>query len=177
MLAASSGRIHALGHSYGAKVLLSATCANPLPRSLHSLLLLQPAVSHLACAAKVPGQSHPGGYHAALTRVQRPIVSTYSRRDWPLSSLFHLVARRAADLGEMRIAARTGAPPSKFAALGGYGPRESGERLIDIIDAPNPYSLAGATRLVGVNGSRTISGHGDISNESTWWVLYNLTSS
>jgi pimeloyl-ACP methyl ester carboxylesterase len=43
-----TARLHLLGHSYGAKVLLSALAtATLMPgRKAHSMLLLQPAVSH-----------------------------------------------------------------------------------------------------------------------------------
>jgi hypothetical protein len=175
ILDAGAARVHAIGHSYGAKIVLSATCAGPLPKQLHSMLLLQPALSHLAFAATVPSTTRPGGYHLALTRVRRPILATYSRHDFPLTKLFHLTVRRKADLGEARIAA-AGQPPSKYAALGGFGPRHSGEKLIDILDAPAAYQLDENVRLYGVDGSRTISGHGAISNESTWWALNNLMS-
>lgn len=175
ILDATGARVHAIGHSYGAKIVLSATCAGPLPKPLHSMLLLQPALSHLAFAATVPSTTRAGGYHPALARVRRPILATYSRHDFPLTKLFHLAVRRKADLGEARIAA-AGEPPSKYAALGGFGPRHSGEKLIDILDAPADYQLDEAVRLYGVDGSRTISGHGAISNESTWWALNSLMS-
>lgn len=173
ILGASQARVHAIGHSYGAKVVLSATCAGTLPRRLHSILLLQPALSHLAFAPQVPSTTHAGGYAQAVDRVHRPILATYSQHDFPLTKLFHVAVRRKSDLGEFRIAA-AGDPPSKHAALGGFGPRHSGEQLIDIVDAPVDYQLDETVRLYGVNGSRTISGHGDISNESTWWALDTL---
>lgn len=87
----------------------------------------------------------------------------------------HRTVRRKDDLGEARIAA-AGEPPGKYAALGGFGPRHSGEKFIDILDAPAAYQLDENVRLYGVDGSRTISGHGAISNESTWWALNNLMS-
>ncbi|MEA2560412.1 MAG: hypothetical protein QOH06_1916 [Acidobacteriota bacterium] len=176
LLAAGDARLHLIGHSYGGKVVLSATCAGTLPRKVHSMLLLQPAVSHLSFAATVPTTSHPGGYRSALDRVENPILTTYSSHDFPLTKIFHLALRRAGDLGEAKIAAATGAPPSKYAALGGFGPRESGERLLDVLDAPARYPLDQGTRLYGIDATRTVGGHGDISNPSTWWALYNLAS-
>ena len=63
MLAATDAGMRVCGHSFGAKVMLSALCAPaPLPRTIASLLLLQPAISHLAMAGEVPGQGVPGGY-------------------------------------------------------------------------------------------------------------------
>jgi pimeloyl-ACP methyl ester carboxylesterase len=169
-------RMHMIGHSYGGKVVLSAICAGgELPRKVHSVLLLQPAVSHLCFAERVPGTNKPGGYRKALERVERSIFSTFSDHDVPLTKLFHFALRRADDLGEERIAAG-GEPPSVYAALGGFGPRRAGERLVDIQDVNNPYDLTDETRIYGIRGTRTIMGHGDISNESTWWALYSLAS-
>jgi hypothetical protein len=168
-------RVHLIGHSYGAKVVLSALCAGAsLPRKVHSVLLLQPAVSHLCFADKVPDSGKPGGYRGALERVVRPIFATFSKHDFPLTRLFHFALRRSGDLGEEQIAGDE--PPSAFAALGGFGPRRAGEKLIDILDVPGSYVLDDGTRLYGIRGTRTISGHGDISNESTWWALYTLAS-
>lgn len=176
LLAAGDARLHLIGHSYGAKVVLSALCAGALPRKVRSLLLLQPAVSHLAFAATVPTTSRPGGYRAALERVVNPVLTTYTSHDFPLTKVFHFAVRRAGDLGEAKIAAATGEPPSKFAALGGFGPRHSGERLLDVLDAPDRYPLEEGARIYGIDGTRTIGGHGEVSNESTWWALYNLAS-
>ncbi len=178
LLAKSQARVHLIGHSYGGKVVLSAVSfGGDLPRKVRSILLLQPAVSHLSFAEKVPGTDRPGGYRVALDRVESPVLSTFSAHDVPLTKVFHLAVRRDDDLGEAKIAA-AGEPPSKYAALGGFGPRQAGERLLEIQHHPNRYELGGATRIYGLNGSKdkVIAGHGEISNEATWWALYNLVS-
>lgn len=80
LLRASEARVHLLGHSFGGKVVLSALCVpSDLPRKVHAALLLQPAVSHLCFAERVPGTDRPGGYRAALQRVERPILSKSHR--------------------------------------------------------------------------------------------------
>ncbi|HEX7182428.1 MAG TPA: alpha/beta hydrolase [Thermoanaerobaculia bacterium] len=168
-------RVHLIGHSYGGKVVLSAVAAAELPRKVESILLLQPAVSHLCFAEKVPGTDRPGGYRAVLDRVNKPVLTTFSAHDVPLTRVFHLAVRRADDLGEAKIAAE-GEPPSQYAALGGFGPRKAGEKLIDIVDRPQKYDLTQGPRVYGIRATRTIGGHGDVSNESTWWALYNLAS-
>ena len=177
LLGAGRADVLLIGHSYGGKVVLSALCAGgPLPRPVRGVLLLQPAVSHLCFAQRVPGTDRAGGYRAALDRVEKPILTTFSTHDAPLTRTFHLALRRDADLGEARIAA-AGDPPSPHAALGGFGPRGCGERLADIQDPPQPYALDGGARVIGLRGTRTISGHGDVSNESTWWALHTLVAS
>ena len=177
LLNASQARVHLIGHSYGAKVLLSALCTpSALPRKIYSLFLLQPAVSHLCFANALPGTGQPGGYRNALDRVERPILSTFSKHDVPLTKIFHLALVRPTDLGELKVAAGNGEPPSRFAALGGYGPRAAPNQLItDIKSAPDAYQFDDKVRLIGLCANRTIDGHGDISNPSTWWTLHNLT--
>lgn len=181
LLALCPARVHGVGHSYGCRVLLSAICfGETWPRPLHSLLLLQGALSHLAFAADVTGQEHPGGYRRTLDRVFRPVLCTFSQRDVALHRFFHLILRRDRDLGEMKIAA-AGEPPSRYAALGGYGPRGSGERLIDVldvnaIDAGVRYDLSSLIPIIGIDATATISDHGDYSNLSTYWMLYNLVT-
>ncbi len=182
--AATGTAVHGIGHSYGCKVMLSAICSPaPLPRPLRSLLLLQPAISHLSFAARVPDTDRAGGYVAALApdRVEPPIYTTYSKKDFPLHETFHLSLRRAADLGEVRIAAdgstSAGAPPSRFAALGGYGPRGAGEWLVDPIpSAGSDYPVPPAgTRVVSFDGSADrINGHGDIKGPIAAWALHRL---
>lgn len=181
---AASTRIHAVGHSFGCKVLLSAICAQPLPRPVASLLLLQPAVSHLAFADVVPGTDKPGGYRDALRadRVTPPIFSTFTRNDFPLHDTFHLALRRAADLAEAQIAAdadssTAGPPPSRFAALGGYGPRRANQLLVDPLPAAgSDFVLPSiAPSIVAFDGSQgIINGHGDVTGTAVAWALNRL---
>jgi hypothetical protein len=174
LLGKSEARIHMIGHSYGGKVVLSALCApKNLTRNVHSLLLLQAAVSHLCFADQIPVRGGSGGYRGALKRVERPIFTTFSRKDIPLTKMFHLAVVRPSDLGEMRIAA-AGDPPNWFAALGGFGPRRAGEKLVDMRLPPSSYDLDASTQIYGLRGDTTISGHGDISNPSTWWALHDI---
>jgi hypothetical protein len=56
--------------------------------------------------------------------------------------------------------------------LGGYGPRASGEALIDIVPPTTPLDLSKEARLYGIDGTTQISEHGDISNPSTWWLSH-----
>ena len=178
LLQANDARLHMIGHSYGGKVVLSAVSfGGDLSRNVESMLLLQPAVSHLCFAENIPGTDRAGGYRPALQRVNKPILSTYSDNDFPLHDLFHLAVRRKKDLGEAQIAGPGNEPPNRFAALGGYGPRNCGEELIKIQDVNQPYNLDLQTPIYGLQGTGTIKSHGDISNPSTWWALYSLVSS
>jgi hypothetical protein len=172
VLNATGARVHLVGHSYGCKVVLSALCASTPPRPVESVLLLQPAMSHLCFAARVPGLDTPGGYRAALdpARCRQPILATFSSRDEPLTRTFHFFVRRRSDLGETVIA---GEAPSRYAALGGFGPpRVPSETDVIEARAPGmPYPSAGAARVFGVDASPVIADHSDVSNASTWWML------
>ncbi|WP_375785149.1 hypothetical protein ACE10Z_37240 [Bradyrhizobium sp. Pha-3] len=174
------GLLHMVGHSFGAKVMLSALAAQPANGSLaRSLLLLQPAVSYLSFAATVPGREGPGGYRSVLDRVVNPIVTTYSNHDIPLHEIYHLALLRREDLGDLQIAAgetAAGNPPNAYAALGGYGPRGADQRLVNTIPGPGEaLDLAGA-RLIGLDGSvpNRIGSHGGVATEFTAWTLRAL---
>ena len=178
--------IHLVGHSFGSKVMLSALCAPaPLAHPVASALLLQPAISYLSFADTVPGRAGPGGYRAALgtDHIAGRIFSTYSSSDFPLHDVFHAALRRAADLGEARIAAEA-PPPSIYAALGGYGPRHAKELLVNPIQKPGvPYGIEDGVRIIGLDGSAAvdyptpsadarIACHGCVANPYTAWALH-----
>ena len=175
LLAANdAARLHLLGHSYGCRVVLAALCAQPLSRPVNSALLLQPAVSCLCFAGSVLDTGRPGGFRSALERVEHPILTTFSERDLPLRNFFHLAVRRPGDIGEVGGSRDLEAIPDVHAALGGYGPVGCAGDCDDIV-MPGPsvaYTLPPGAKVVGLNGTAHISGHGDISNEATWWALY-----
>ena len=175
LLQRSPARIHLLGHSFGCKVVMSATVALPsLPRKIHSALLLQPAISQYAFAAKVPESGLQGGYLKNLACIQRPVVATFSAHDAALTKTFHLALRRKSDLGEQPQAA--GSSPSKYGALGGFGPQDSNQTIVDIKEPGEAYAFGDGSAIVGVHGTRRIGGHGDISTRWTWWLAYSLAS-
>ncbi len=167
-------RVHLVGHSYGAKVVLSALCSGDHSRKVASVLLLQPAISRL-CFAEDAGRGQAGGYRSALNRSALPIMSTFSRKDMALTRFFHLAARRRSDQGELRIAA--GGEPSRFAALGGFGPGNLGPEenaIVKMKSVGDNYDLNHVNEpVVSLEGHEAIHGHGDISNPYTWWALFN----
>jgi hypothetical protein len=178
LLAMQKARIHLIGHSYGAKVILSSLCCHPVSARAASLLLLEPAISYLCFGRRIDGKALNGGYRDALNRVEQPILSTFSACDIPLRKLFHLAVIRGTDWGEQRIA---GLPPSRFAALGGFGPGglEAGEgKTIEMLAPPAKYPSGEAgVRIYGVDGSKgKIKGHGNVATEFTAWAHLNLVS-
>ena len=177
LLGAAAGvRVHLVGHSYGAKVVLSALASPGLPRPVRSVLLLQPAVSYLAFAPDVPQRHGPGGYRAAAARTELPVMTTWSRRDVALRTAFSLAVRRRSDLGEQDIGAASETPPSLFAALGGWGP-QAGPDVAELrIRQPGdgPYDLPAGRRVIALEGDAAIGGHSDVTNDATGWALHDL---
>ncbi|WP_088346880.1 MULTISPECIES: hypothetical protein [Rhodomicrobium] len=174
LVAAKPARVRGIAHSYGAKLLLTALVRAELTRRLQSVLLLQPAVSYLSFAPDA-GQGRSGGFRPVLAKIDQPILSTFSRADTPLYRIYHHAVRRAADIGEMQIA--SDGVPSRYAALGGYGPAplRGGESLLQPLPDPGAaYPAPGpALRIVGLDGSAGIHGHGDVANGHTFWALLN----
>lgn len=175
----SRPRLHLVGHSFGAKVVLSALATIPPPaRRARSMLLLQPAVNRWCFAADVAGTGRSGGYRGVPDRVELPMLTTFSPHDAPLTQFFHL-ALRGGHLGEPQIAAL--GDPDLYGALGGFGPAGLGADLrVAPAAAPGTagaYPLAGPARVVAVDGGAlvdgrpAIGGHGDISNPATWWAM------
>jgi len=177
LLAASNAPLHLVGHSYGAKVVLSALAGARLPRPVSSALLLEPAVSHLCFAAQSPINGGKGGYHDVLSTIEDSIVMTYSAHDFPLHEIFHHALQRPGDVAEMKVAGTAtaaGAPPSVYAALGGYGPRGAGELLREPLPEPGAaIELPASVVPVAFDGTlaRRIAGHGDVATPYTAWLL------
>lgn len=178
-------RVHLVGHSYGAIVVLSAVCYppdKPLPAKVYSMLLLQPAVSQWCFAANVDDKGFAGGYRPALDRVRGPIFTTFTKRDAPLTKLFHLAVRRDKDLGQPHIAGG-GLPqaPSTYAALGGFGPAGLSKAELQVFNIQAPpmrYKLeTPPPKVCALNGDTAITGHGEVSVPSTWWALFQQVES
>jgi hypothetical protein len=175
-----SPQLHMMGHSYGAKVVLSAIAASGSSAKVESVLLLQPAISYLCFAENIPETRKTGGYFHVLSNVVQPVMTTFSALDFPLHDIFHRALRRALDVGEIRIGAATtvtaaGNPPNVYAALGGYGPRETGEFLTEPLPAPGTRpEIPAGTRVVGFDGTQggIVSGHGDVATPHTAWLLF-----
>lgn len=172
----STARLHLIGHSYGARVLLSAIARTKLSRSVHSLLLLQPAVNRWCFAKQVGDTGKKGGYANVPERVERPIMHTFSRHDFPLHEVFHLFVR-GDNLGEFNAAAI--GDTYTYGALGGYGPEGVAFATRPALAAGERYELEGGIVAVDgggvVDGENAIGGHGDVNNPITWWMLHTLT--
>lgn len=174
--ASTATHVHLTGHSFGAKVMLSALASLHGERQVASTLLLQPAVNAY-CFAEHVGRPDgpPGAYRAALSNVALPVHTTFSGHDRALSDFFGLALRRHADEGELE-----GAPmEDRFGALGGIGPRglPAGEVVtLGMLERPERYPRpVPGVRIVALDGTvKGITSHGDVRNTFTEWVMVNL---
>jgi hypothetical protein len=172
-------RVHLTGHSYGAKVVLSALSLQAGERQVASVLLLQPAVNAYCFADRIPDAgATAGAYRAALAHTVLPIYTTFSARDMALSRFFRLALRRSGDPGEIGDLL-LGGGDDKFAALGAVGPLGmlAGEsEILPMIEPPAMYPPPPAgVRVVALDGSvNGIGSHGDVRNRFTEWTMVNL---
>src|SRR4030095_5642449 len=91
LLANNNARVHLTGHSYGAKVVMSALCLLDHPRKVASVLLLQPAINASCFAEKIQENGGlPGAFRPVLERTEGPIFTTFSSSDSPLTTFFHV---------------------------------------------------------------------------------------
>lgn len=117
-------RYHLMGHSFGC-IVVSATIAGaggdaPLVRPVHSLFLVQGALSLWAYCADIPVAKGKAGYfHSIISgnKVAGPIVTTQSEHDTAVGRLYPLAAgikrQVVFDPGEL----------PKYGALGSFGIR------------------------------------------------------
>jgi hypothetical protein len=97
-------RFHLMGHSFGC-IVVSAMLASPKARSalvrpVHSLALVQGALSLWSYCARipvVPGESRPGYFHSLVAncKVTGPIITTHSEHDTAVRKWYPLAAGAA----------------------------------------------------------------------------------
>lgn len=150
-------RFHLMGHSFGC-IAASASACGPanakLPRRVHSLVLVQGALSLWSCCDSLPESPAKTGYFRRLAAdnvVAGPIVTTRSEHDMAVGSLYPLAAGVA-----RQVDFAPGAFP-KYGGVGTFGLRGSGLDIedLDAQDANFAYSFRPG-RIYNVNCSRVI---------------------
>lgn len=141
-------RFHLMGHSFGC-IAVSATVAGaggdaPLPQPVHSLFMVQGALSLWAYCADIPvAQGTPGYFHAIFSdnKVSGPIVTTQSEHDTAVGRLYPLAA------GIKRQVSFAPGELPKYGALGSYGIRGPGVEIEDLKMQPldGAYAFNGGT--------------------------------
>lgn len=150
-------RFHLMGHSFGC-IAASASACGPadarLPRPVHSLVLVQGALSLWSCCDSLPGSPTKAGYFrrlAASDVVAGAVVTTRSDHDLAVGSLYPVAAGMA-----RQVDFAPGAFP-KYGGVGTFGLRGSGLDIEDL-DVQDPDFAYGFVpgRIYNVNCSRVI---------------------
>src|SRR5262249_52613051 len=119
-----TAQFHAIGHSFGCKVWLSALACKDAPRPIDSLILLQGAVSTQAFVEKVSGTTKtvPGGFHCLVAegRIKGPIIATFTARDLAVRWTFPLASRAAGHVAETDLRERK-LGRECYRGMGGWG--------------------------------------------------------
>lgn len=130
-------RFHLMGHSFGC-IVVSATVAGPggcgqLVRPVHSVALIQGALSLWSYASEIPcAGGQPGYFHAIIAdrRVAGPIITSQSEYDTAVGRWYPLAAGAA-----RQVSFAPGELP-KYGALGSYGVRGTGPTVADLALRP-----------------------------------------
>jgi hypothetical protein len=161
--------LHLIGHSFGARLVTSATAGpdGKPPLRPDSLSLLQAAFSHYGFAERWDN-AHDGAFRAVVTNhlVSGPVLITYSKNDLAVGYAYPL-----ASLLKNQVASGLGDKNDRFGGLGRNGaqktPEASDGSLVEIGD---PYSFS-AGRLYNLNADAIIAGHSDIAKGQVVYAL------
>jgi hypothetical protein len=164
---APDARFHLMGHSFGC-IVVSAAISGPLgpdamptrlPRPVHSLFLVQGALSLWSFAESIPFPPRVPGYfrpvEAAPALVSGPIVTTRSTFDRAVGTFFPLAAK----LGHDRL---LGEELPEFGGVGAFGIQGTAARTtydLVILNADAQYGFD-AGSIYNIDASTVIC-HGD----------------
>lgn len=154
-------RFHLIGHSFGGIVCASALQGppdgGPPLAPVHSLTLLQGALSLWSFAGVIPDSGRSGYFHP-ITKgelVAGPVITTRSRHDLALRWFFRAAAKAGQD---NRLGRRARRLP-RYGAAGSYGLAGLGDRAVDLTARPGQlrYRIEPG-RCHNVEGSDVIVG-------------------
>ncbi len=158
-------RFHLMGHSFGC-IVVSATIAGAggdasLVKPVHSLFLVQGALSLWAYCSDIPVAKGKSGYFNSIvsgTKVAGPIVTTQSEHDTAVGRLYPVAAGL---LGQVVF---DPAEPPKYGALGSFGVRGPGVPIEDaeMLPTEESYGFVGG-RTYNLESSHVIREGGGLS--------------
>src|SRR4029453_13350068 len=164
--AAPGGRVHLLGHSFGARLVSFALSGLPANMTqtkspVKSLFLLQGAFSHYAFADELPhDRTRSGALKGMAARVDGPLLTTQSLRDYAVG-----VSYPAASIVNNEDAAAFDSPSARWGAMGHDGAQAVKATTLPL-SAPRgtyPFSKGGWLNLDGneviIHGSLPSGAH------------------
>lgn len=176
-------RVHLMGHSLGSIVVSSAVggpnASGSLPRPIHSLALVQGAVSLWAYSPKIELANNQPGYFSRLLRGQNiagPVITTQSTEDTAVGRYYVWGANidRSVSFAPAKL--------PRFGGVGTYGIQGRG--------AAQEFTVSGSTmlpsgkvyemkpgRVYNLNGSEFIPEHNAISGPEVAQALWSAARS
>jgi hypothetical protein len=187
---APDARFHLMGHSFGC-IVVSAAVSGPPPaqggitapraRPVHSLFLVQGAMSLWSFAERIPYTPNSPGYFRPVqvppARVTGPIVTTRSTFDHAVGTFYPLAAKLA---GQEALLA-PGPEWPEFGGLGAFGIRGTAAGITHdaaVLDPHGEYGFdAGAIYNIEAStvirhGPRPAGAHSDISHPEIAHVFW-----
>lgn len=152
-------KLHLVGHSFGGRLVTSATDASDASNTPNTLSLLQAAFSHNGFAQKFDG-NRDGFFRAVLAsnKVSGPIIVTHSILDCAVGIAYPIASKLSDD-----DAAGFGGPDDRFGGIGRNGAQHTPEADDSVPLGPNTavYSFHSG-KVHNLNADTVIQGHSDI---------------
>ncbi|RYE05506.1 MAG: hypothetical protein EOP33_05720 [Rickettsiaceae bacterium] len=166
----SNLKIHAVGHSFGCRLLTAATAGPDAQHSvrLDSMTLLQGAFSHYGFADNYDDSGHAGFFRRVLSNrtVSGPLVVSHTRNDRAVGTMYALASRLAG-----QAASAIGDAHDKFGGLGSNGAQKTPEAVTGQLEAVGfPYAFA-AGQVHNLKADAYIHGHSDICHPETAYAF------
>ena len=155
--------IHLIGHSFGARAVVSAVAQLTPQKAPVSMSLLQAAFSHNGFAEKFDGK-HDGAFRAVVTegRASGPIIITHTKNDRAVGVAYPLASRIARD-----NAAALGDKNDPYGGMGRNGAQHTpevnvSEAFLRDWDLATPYQFSPG-HVYNLQADRFIHDHADIT--------------
>jgi predicted alpha/beta hydrolase family esterase len=165
-LAAQTGRIHLVGHSFGGR-LVTAVATNSETDKIASMTLLQAAFSHNGFSKIMNGF-----FRSVLDkgRVKGPILITHTKNDKAVGIAYPLASRISGD-----SATALGDENDKFGGMGRNGAQrmEAEEVVIGELLAVGGQYTFGPGKIFNLKADNFIAGHSDVKGKEVGYLLAN----
>jgi hypothetical protein len=152
-------RIHLVGHSFGARVVVAAAATSS--SGVQSVTLLQGAFSHHGLAADYDGRGNDGFFRAMLApagKVAGPVVVTHTRNDRAVGVAYAAASRLA-----RQRASGFGGPSDLYGGIGRNGALKTPEATTgELRDVGSGYDLKPG-RVHNLKADRFIRSHSDVT--------------
>jgi hypothetical protein len=163
----SNARLHLVGHSFGGRAVTAAALATKAPIS--SMCLLQAAYSHFGMATDWDGAGQNGLFTKVPTKVDGPIMATFTRNDKAVGLAYPIASRLAQQIG-----AGLGDANDPYGGIGRNGALKTpGAVSATLLDVGGAYTFSGHD-VWSLNGDAFITGHSDVTGPQVAYAVLSV---